>query len=214
MEVARVDRMTRAMNELVAKATRCDHCARGIVHFPSLDAAAVVEFVLKKLYRCIPAIPNGQPYVAISFRWLAERAHPRLVGEHTSLFARPQVDEKDCASLDWSTVLTRRLKVWVRRVRTDRDDRTMIGGQPICREFTEYPLLQLEFSERGFAVRSFTGFFERAFCNASNDLGCPFVLRELLVSQHRKRLTRSALDTTFAPASRTISSTPAGTLSR
>src|SRR5512141_1899497 len=145
VKVARIDRMTGPMNELIAIPARLDHVARCVVNLTTAHRLPCPDTLAKQCNRCVARIAHREPHAHVALRRLAKRTHPRLIGEDPVVFASPEVDENYGTTLQTGTAFALRLAMRLRSIRPYRDDGPMIRTELVRCKLTENPLLKLVF---------------------------------------------------------------------
>src|SRR6202521_3298313 len=161
MEVAWVDRVAGAVDEVVTVAQFGYHRPSGVVHLSTPNGLTPLDAFPQQRDGSIPRIPHRLPDSTVALTRSAKRAHPGLISEHSVFFTRPQVDEKDVGAIDRRGALCGRLIVRIRGIGTNRHDRPVIGLQAAAVEPLTDPPLERVFGHRRRAVGATAGEADR-----------------------------------------------------
>ena len=138
------DGMSRPMNKIIAVPGFLDMPARGLVHFPSGDAASGVDCVEHRLHSGIARVAHNLknlPHAARRHR--AHESHPRYVVVHRTrrFLLAPDIKQNQVALANGHGMTGVRLVVRIARIRVGRHNRRIVGQQILAGKCLHEPLL-------------------------------------------------------------------------
>ena len=146
-----VDRVARAVHEVLAEPRRANHGARGVVECRASHYCSLFPAIAEQRDGGITSATHGLPYLAnFSTRLASRERHPGLIRKDTARrHACPQIEQQHVARGETAIAARPRLVMRVGGVRLEADDRRMVGDQPGAPERLHHARLQRRLAHLG-----------------------------------------------------------------
>ena len=176
-----IDRVPRAMHEVLAEPGRANHGACGVIDRGAGDGLFVLPPLSKQRDRRVPRTTHHVPRTThFCARLPPSEPHPRLIGENAAeRHTGPQVQQHHLTRREATVAAGARLVMRIGRVCLEPHDRRMIGNEPGARECVHHTRLRRRLAHLGTAPQLAAGPLERRHRDFRDRFGRAPMPREL-----------------------------------